>query len=113
MKPIDMHVHVVGNGSSGSGCWIRPKGLHKVFARFMLSHVGLPQNALTGDLDRLCVERLLQFLDGSSLGAVVILAHELVYDERGRLMENVGTMHVPNDYVLSLGRQYPGKFLPA
>ena len=23
LKPVDMHVHVVGNGSGGSGCWLR------------------------------------------------------------------------------------------
>lgn len=113
MKPIDMHVHVVGNGSSGSGCWIRPKGLHKLFARFMLSSIGLPQSALTGDLDRLCVEKVLEFLDGSSLGAIVILAQDQVYDEQGRLMEGVGTFYVPNDHVLGLVRQHPGRILPA
>lgn len=113
MKPIDMHVHVVGNGSSGSGCWIRPKGLHKLFAKFMVAHVGLPQSALTGDLDRVFVEKLVELVDGSSLGAAVILAQDLVYHADGKRMEGVGTFYIPNDYVLSLARKHPGKFLPA
>jgi hypothetical protein len=85
MKPIDMHVHLVGNGSGGTGCWVRTKGIQRLYAAFMLQHVGLPQSALRGDLDRLYVERLLQFVRESSLGAAVILAHEQVYDEHGKL----------------------------
>ncbi|MFQ5839472.1 MAG: amidohydrolase family protein [Candidatus Methylomirabilales bacterium] len=112
MTPIDMHVHIVGNGTGGTGCWMRAHGWRRLLAAFMLRHIGLPPSALTGDLDRLYVERLLHLVRGSSLGAVVILAHEQVYDDRGRLLEGVGSFHVPNDYVLALGRQYP-ELLPA
>ncbi|MCX6898455.1 MAG: amidohydrolase family protein [Verrucomicrobia bacterium] len=112
MRPVDMHVHIVGNGSSCSGCWVRPRGLHRLLAAFMLHHNGLPQNALAGDLDRLYVETLLNFLRTSSLGAAVILAHDDVYDERGHRMEGIGSLYVPNDYVLALARRHP-EFLPA
>jgi hypothetical protein len=112
MKPVDMHVHIVGNGSSGSGCWVRPRGLHRLLAAFMLHHNDLPQHALTGDLDRLYVEALLRFLRSSSLGAAVILAHDDVHNERGRRMEDVGSLYTPNDYVLDLARRHP-EFLPA
>ncbi len=112
MKPIDMHVHMVGNGSSGSGCWIRPQGWRRALAAFMLRHIGLPANALKGDLDRLYVERLLELVRGSSLGAIVILAQEQAYDEEGHLMENQGLFYVPNDYVLKLAKKHP-EFLPA
>jgi predicted TIM-barrel fold metal-dependent hydrolase len=109
---IDMHVHIVGNGSSGSGCWVRPRGWHKPLAAYMLHHIGLPQNSLRGDFDQPYVERLLHFVRESSLEAVVILAHEQVYDEQGRLMKDFGSAHVPNDYALRLGREHP-EFLPA
>lgn len=111
-KPIDMHVHIVGNGSGGTGCWMRVTGLHRPLAWFMLKHIGLPLKTLSGDLDRLFVERLLELVRTSSLGQVVILAHEQVYDEHGRVMEGLGSMHVPNDYVLKLARENP-EFLPA
>ena len=78
----------------------------------MVRHIGLPLNALWGDLDRLYVERLVSLVRDSSLDAVVILAQEQVYDEQGRLLEKLGTAYVPNDYVFQLARQYP-EFLPA
>lgn len=110
--PVDMHVHVVGNGSSGSGCWIRPRGWHRFFASYMLHHVGLPQTALRGDLDRLYVDRLLRYVQTSSLSAIVILAQDQVYHADGQLMDDAGTFYVPNDHVFALARQHP-EFLPA
>jgi hypothetical protein len=107
-----MHVHVVGNGTGGTGCWLRVCGWHRPLAAIMLRHIGLPRGAMKGDLDRLYIERLLEFVPGSSLGAVVILAQELVHDEQGRPVEGVGSFYVPNDYVLKLAREHP-EFLPA
>src|SRR5436190_13319501 len=87
LKPVDMHVHVVGNGAGGSGCWVRVSGWHRPLAALMLRHVGLPGNAMAGDLEGLYIERLLVQVRGSSLGAAVILAQDLVRDEQGRPIE--------------------------
>ena len=111
-KPIDMHVHVVGTGTGGTGCWLNVRGWRRGMAALMLRHIGLPSDALEGDLDRLYVERLLELVRGSSLGAAVILAQDDVRDEQGRVMEGVGTFYVPNDYVLKLAREHK-EFLPA
>src|SRR5262249_9845324 len=92
-KPVDMHVHIVGNGSGGTGCWLRVRGWHRPLARIMLRHVGLPPDALQGDLDRVCRERLLQMVRESSLGAAVLLAQDLVYDEGGRVMKDAGSFY--------------------
>lgn len=67
---------------------------------------------MTGDLDRLYVERLLKLVRGSSLGTAVILAQDEVRDEQGRVMDGVGSFYVPNDYVLKLAREH-AEFLPA
>ena len=111
-KPIDMHVHIVGNGSGGTGCWLRVTGWHRPLAALMLRQIGLPGNVMTGDLDQLYVERLLEQVRGPSLGAVVILAQDDVYDEQGRVMRDVGSFYVPNDYVLKLAHAHQ-EFLPA
>jgi predicted TIM-barrel fold metal-dependent hydrolase len=109
---IDAHVHIVGDGSSGSGCWVRTSGYYRLLARFMLSHIGLPQSALNGDLDRLYLERLLDFIRTSSIAKAVILAQENTYDDGGRLAEGFGSAYVPNSYVISLAAKHP-ELLPA
>ena len=74
--------------------------------RYMLHHIGLPARALAEDFDRLYVERLLTLLRGSSLGATVILAHDLVRDDQGRVVDGASPFYVPNEYVLGLARQH-------
>src|ERR1043166_1868084 len=111
-KRIDMHVHIVGNGSSGSGCWFRLKGMQKLLAKYMLHHVGLPANTLSGDMDRVFVDRLLELVRSSSIDAAVLLAQDRVHDENGRLLEDKGTIYVPNGFVLDLARKH-SEFLAA
>ncbi len=106
-RRIDMHVHMVGNGFAGSGGWLRLSGWHRFLAGFMLRAINIPGSALRGDLDRIFAEYLLEQVRGSSFDAVVLLAHERVYDETGRVMEDRGSMFVPNDVVLKLARQHP------
>ncbi len=110
--PLDFHVHIVGNGSGGTGCWIKVGGWHRPLAAVMMRECGLPVSALKGDLDRLYVEQLLKFVRESSLGAAVILAQDKVYHDDGRVMEGAGSFYVPNEYVLKLAREHP-EFLPA
>src|SRR5215472_6360162 len=102
LKPVDAHVHVVGNGSGGTGCWLRLSVWRRPMAALMLRHVGLPGHVLTGDLERLYLERLLALVRGSSLGSIVILAQELAYDDQGNRMPEFGSFYVPNSYVLKL-----------
>lgn len=107
-----MHVHVVGVGAGGTGCWLRVKGWHYPLAAFMARHIGLPRNAFKADFDRLFVERLVTLVRESSLDAVVILAHDHVHDPDGTVRKDLGSFYVPNDYVLSLAEAH-GQFLPA
>jgi len=108
LKPIDMHVHVVGNGSGNSGCWLHVRNWHRPMAAMMLKHIGLPSHALKGDLESLYILRLLDLIRTSSLSAIVILAQDEVYDDQGRKMKNVGSHYVPNEYVLNLAKKHPG-----
>lgn len=112
LRPIDAHVHIVGNGSAGTGCWLRISPARRPFARLMLRHAGLSGGALQGDLDRLYVNRLLEMVQGSSLGAAVILGHDQVYSNEGKLLEDAGIFYVPNEYVLRLAHEHQ-EFLPA
>jgi hypothetical protein len=106
-----MHVHMVGNGVAGSGGWLRLKGWHKWLAGFMLRQIGVPASALEGDLESIYVDLLAKLVRGSSMDAVVLLAHERVHDPDGTPREDLGSMYVPNDVVLGLARTFP-EFLP-
>src|SRR5437879_149602 len=112
LKPVDMHVHVVGNGSTGSGCWLRVGRWHRPLAALMLRGIGLPSSALNADLETLYLARLLDQLRSSSLGAAVVLAQDLVYDDQGRPINDAGSFYVPNDFVLQLAKKHP-ELLPA
>jgi predicted TIM-barrel fold metal-dependent hydrolase len=115
LAPIDGHVHIVGNGKSGSGCWLRLGATwwQKSLASYMLRHIGLSDTSLDGpDFDERYAAHLLRLVRESSLKAVVILAQDEVYAPDGRKMEGVGSFYVPNDYVLRLAREHP-EFIPA
>ena len=103
---IDMHVHMVGNGSNASGAWLRLSGWHRWLAGFMLRQLGFPPSTLTGDLESIYVAKLLDWIRESSLDAVVLLAHERVHDPDGTPRPDLGSMFVPNDIVLELGRRH-------
>ncbi len=112
MRRIDCHVHIVGTGAGGTGCWMRHGGWKSPFEKLMLRHIGLESTALEGDFDRLYVARLLELIRQSSLDAAVILAMDNVYDEHGLRLPGVGLFYVPNDYVLDLADAHP-EFIPA
>jgi hypothetical protein len=99
---IDAHVHLVGNGSSGSGCWYRPRGLGRLTTPFFRRTMRLTRADLRGDLDRLYVERLLDYVRTSSLDAVALFAQDAVHREDGSRWPERGTFFVPNDVVLNL-----------
>ena len=102
-----MHVHMVGNGAAGGGGWLRLKGWHRWLAGFMLRQLGVPASALEGDLEAIYADHLVKLVRGSSIDAVVLLAHERVHDPDGTPREDLGSMFVPNDVVLVLAKKFP------
>ena len=104
---IDMHVHMVGNGGGGSGGWLRLNGWHRWLAGFMLRQLGIPASALEDDLESIYAEQLAQLVRASSMDAIVLLAHERVHDSDGTPRDDLGSMFVPNDVVLSLAEKFP------
>jgi len=107
-----MHVHVVGNGAGGTGCWTRLPLWRRPMAGFMLRQAGLPASALHGDLDRLFAERLLEWVRGSSPRRLFILCPRPSLSERGDVDPDAGTFHVPQHLRPRMGSQHE-EFLPA
>jgi uncharacterized protein len=102
-----MHVHVLGNGKSGSGCRITPRWWQRPFIDLMAANVGLKTSPADPALDQLYVERLLYWIKASTLGRAVILACDDLYDETGHRFPGLSGLFVPNDYVLELSRRHP------
>lgn len=115
LEPVDMHVHIVGNGKSGSKCWVKLGATwwQKPMGSYMLRSIGMGGTSLQADdFDGRYVAHLLHLVRESSIGKIVILAQDEVYDAEGVKMEGVGSFYVPNDYVLDLAKRHP-EFLPA
>jgi len=113
VRKIDCHVHIVGDGSSGSECWFELPTLWKKFlGRMMIKGVGLPQSTLKSGLDNLYAENLAEQIRDSSLDAAVVLAQDIPYDDHGRPMPEEAQFYVANDYVAGLAQKYE-EFVPA
>lgn len=108
LRKIDCHVHLVGDGSAGSGCWFRLPGLWKKFlGRMMVKGVGLPTSLMKGGLDEAYAENLVNQVKESSLDAAVVLAQDIPYDEQGNTMADEAQFYVPNEYVAKLSKENP------
>ena len=103
---IDSHVHLVGNGAGGGGCWYRPGGAIRWAEPLFWGPMGIGRKELRGGLERTYVGRLLEFRRGSSVDAVALFAQDAVYRDDGRRWEERGTFFVPNDTVLDLARHH-------
>ena len=106
-----MHVHIVGNGLRGSGCWLRTDAWHQPLYWFMLRHIGVGTSLSAPEFDEAYAIHLARLVRESSLGAAVILAQDEVYDASGKKLD-FGSFHVPNDYVFKLAHEHQ-EFLPA
>ncbi|HRE82757.1 MAG TPA: amidohydrolase family protein [Opitutaceae bacterium] len=110
---IDAHIHIVGTGKGGTGCWYRPRGLTKLGAPFLVRSVGLTVRDLEGEtFDETYVQQMRAYLKNSSVDKALILAHELPYREDGTPIPERASFYVPNRYVLELAAKYP-EFLAA
>lgn len=110
---IDCHVHFVGTGSGGSGCWYLPKGLTRIGEPFLVRAVGLTTKDLHGpDFDWLYTDKLLEMIRASSIDRALLLAHELPHLPDGTPLPERSSLYVPNDHVLKLAKAHP-EFLAA
>ena len=107
-----MHVHVLGNGKSGSGCRIALRWWQRPFIDLMAASIGLKISPGDPALDQRYIERLLDWVKESTLERAVILACDDLYDETGHRFPGLSGLFVPNDYVLKLSRNH-SEFLPA
>ncbi|MDF1815934.1 MAG: amidohydrolase family protein [Verrucomicrobiales bacterium] len=114
MRRIDCHVHLVGDGTSGSGCWIRLRSmLHKLQARLMLKGAGISGVTPGKGLDEAYAAALKGMVESApSLDAVCLLAQDIPYTDSGEALPEKGGFYVPNEYLFSVVDTAPGLFIP-
>jgi uncharacterized protein len=110
-RPIDLHVHLIGNGLRHSGCRVQRVWWQEPFVRMMARSIGVTASPDDVDLDQEYVRRLGSWVEESSLAAVVLLACDDVHQDDGVARPDLSRIYVPNEYVLDLCRREE-RFLP-
>jgi len=112
-KPVsyDCHIHLVGNGAGGSGCWMRLSGWHRMMGEMMRRMIGMPVAVTDPDFDEIYVAKISAWVRESDLDRALLLAQDEVYRPDGT-RRDFGAFHVPNDYLFDVCRRHP-EFLPA
>ncbi len=115
-RVLDAHVHVVGMGAGGTGCWVNPNMTSLLapmsYIRFSIYRTasGVVDDA---NADEQYLERLLSLIRSQSpRGRALIYAFDQAYDESGQARPEQSELYVPNDYVLELAKQHPDAFVP-
>jgi hypothetical protein len=110
---IDGHVHFVGDGSNGSGCWLRCSTLpDRIIEPVVKAQAGILKSSRQLGVDQAYEERLIGLIDSSSLDAVLLLAMDYPYDPSGHCLKGKAKFYVPNDHVLGLAKKY-SQIIPA
>ena len=72
---IDGHVHFVGDGSNGSGCWLRCSTLlDRMVEPIVKAQAGILKSSRQLGVDQAYEERLINLIGSSSLDAVLLLS---------------------------------------
>ena len=104
---IDGHVHFVGDGSNGSGCWLRSSTLlDRIVEPIVKAQAGISKSSRQLGIDQAYEQRLIGLIDDSSLDAVLLLAMDYPYDEDGNCLKEKAKFYVPNDHVLDLSKKF-------
>jgi uncharacterized protein len=109
----DVHVHLLGNGDSGGGAWLRPEMTSPWHPVAFLRRLILMNAACArGDMvDTSYVQRLHALAEGLPPGArCMLLAFDHHHDQEGRSRPAQSPFHVPDRYAAAVARAFPGRF---
>lgn len=109
---IDVHVHLAGVGTGGSGCWIAPRFERRYTFRLLRWWHGITAEQLRESVDQDWAERVARQVRESELDRAVVLGFDGVYDARGQLDRDRSQLIVPPSWVFDVCRRYPGELLP-
>lgn len=115
-KVIDTHVHLVGVGTGGTGCFVHPHML-SLFHPFPALKFAIYLRASgvkdQDQADQQYVDRLALLVRAQMpRPRLLLLPFDQVYDPDGTARPDLSEMHTPNDYALKVAREHPDVFLP-
>lgn len=109
---IDAHVHLVGVGTGGSGCWISPRVLRRPVIRLLRLWRRVTPRQLRESFDQDWAAAIARQVRESTLDHAVVLGFDGVYGAAGRLDEARSQLIVPPAWVFEVCRRHP-ELLPA
>jgi hypothetical protein len=112
---LDYHVHVVGMGEGGSGCFVHPKMLSwaRPFDRVkFLFYKSASRISDEGRAESQYVERLAD-LARHHRGRFLVLAFDSHHGEDGRPVPAKTEFHVPDHHAIRVAAQHPSLFAAA
>jgi uncharacterized protein len=104
LRPIDLHVHAIGNGLSGSECRVQAAWWQRPFLDVMARDIGVKADALNPEFDQIYLERLIFWLNDSELAGVVLLACDHFYAPTGECRPDLTRLYVPNGHVFAAAK---------
>ena len=114
-KVWDTHLHVFGDGDSGSGLWFNPRMSQlrhpQEFVRKRIYINAACMDNSPGRTDASFVERLVAQTREMAPGfKVMMFAFDWARDEAGAPMQQMSTYHAPDEHIGSLAAKYPALF---
>ncbi len=113
-KVWDVHAHLLGDGASGSGCWINPQMRSILYPEQYLQRKFIVNGACVDEddnLDEAYVARLAQLIAEFPAGAgMMLFAFDHTYREDGRIDVPRVAFHVPDHYAAAVAARFPERF---
>jgi hypothetical protein len=104
---LDVHTHLSGVGTEGSGCWTAPKLRKRLAFRVLRWMHGVTEDQLRSSFDSDWAARLAEKVRASEIDHAVALGFDGVYDARGALDPSLSQMIVPPSWVFEMCRRHP------
>jgi uncharacterized protein len=108
---IDVHVHLAGVGTQGSGCWTSPGFRRRLSFRALRLVFRITDRQMRTTVDQDWPAMISELVERSDLDLAVVLGFDGVYDRSGTLDHERSQMIIPQRWVFECCRRY-GNLLP-
>lgn len=109
---IDIHVHLVGVGTDGSGCWMSPGFRSRPVVRLLRWWYRIAAEREESRIDQDWSATVADLVAASELDRAVALGFDGVYDDRGEVDLRRSQMIVPPAWVLEVCARHADRLLP-